>query len=344
MTMAAQPEIAAVFEMVSSVFTYIIPGPHQASEVDKIKKAIDESRELKEQFDIDLMLSKMMSIHMNLKDTRDRLRHYDSKLAYDTGFRLFEDVTGALYDTLSKVQTAMDEELYLSQALVNMAGDVKQLPALRKRLQAVTSFFKMTEFVKIDKGMLLSAMADAVRDNTTMEAEVNNVEETMKKSLDNEFDKSFANIQNNFSARVSNVLDSTSFRAQIQNCTDQDPWTAYDSANGNNGKPWIGGTRFVWSGGTEKFITCRSFQQCGAERVQFLVDLKKMDLDVSNFTSLFEGQVAQAKKAVAMAESYLYRCNNGWGIAPCANVSLVEDPCNSLISTLGNVLKQIQDA
>jgi hypothetical protein len=179
----AQPELAVLFETISSVITFVVPPPNQPTEEEKIKKDMDESRQLKEEFDFDFMLSKMMSIHMNLKDTSNRLRHYDSRLAYDTGFRLFEDVTGALYDTLSKVQTAMDEELYLSQALVNMAGDVKQLPALKKRLQAVTSFFKMTDIVNIDKGMLLSAMADAVRDNTTMEAEVNNVEETMKKAL-----------------------------------------------------------------------------------------------------------------------------------------------------------------
>jgi hypothetical protein len=346
MTMAAQPEIAAVFEMVSSVFTYIIPGPHQASEVDKIKKAIDESRELKEQFDIDLMLSKMMSIHMNLKDTRDRLRHYDSKLAYDTGFRLFEDVTGALYDTLSKVKTAMDEELYLSQNLVNLASDVKKLPTLKKRLETFTNFFKMTEIVKLDKSTLLSAMADAVRDNTTMEAEADNIQETMKKSLGNEFDTAFEDLQKNFSARVSNVLVSTSFRAQIQNCTDQDPWTAFDNNNGrlNNKKDYTGSHDMVWSGGTEKFITCRSFHDCSDESVQFLVDLKNTGVDVSNITTVFEGQIAQAKKAVVMTEGYLNRCNNAWCCVHCADVSTVANPCNRLAADLENVLKQFQDS
>eukprot|EP00927_Polykrikos_kofoidii_P015468 TRINITY_DN1687_c0_g1_i1.p1 TRINITY_DN1687_c0_g1~~TRINITY_DN1687_c0_g1_i1.p1 ORF type:complete len:569 (+),score=68.78 TRINITY_DN1687_c0_g1_i1:121-1707(+) len=342
-TMAAQPEIAVLFEVVSSVCTFIIPAPNQATEVDKIKKAIHESRELKEEFDIDLMLSKMMSIHMNLKDTSDRLRYYDSRLAYDTGFRLFEDVTGALYDTLSKVKTAMDEELYLSQELINLAGDPKQLPTLKKRLKTVTDFFKMTENVKLDKGMLLSAMADAVRENTTMETEVNNIQETMKKTVGNEFDTAFDNLRRNLSARVTNVLDSASFRAQIQNCTDQDPWTAYDSGIYDT-KRWPGGkSKYVWSGGEAKFITCRSFDQCGAERVQFLVDLKEMDLEVSNFSTLFEGQLAQAKKAVAMAEDYWYRCSHAHHWHPCADVHYVKDPCNRLVADLGNLLKQIKD-
>lgn len=308
------------------------PGTEAESEADKLQNELRKSREAKEQFDLDMMLSSMMSLHMRLVDKVETLHHFDSETAFNLAVKTNEEAEVELYDTLAKLTTALTEELYSTTELDKLVAD-QGIDATKSRVTAMEGFRTMKATIEIERIKLLSGAAEVIRKNQTMESRAKNLDEVMRNLIGSEFQNAYAKFEDDWKKKRQHIFDGIS--TKIKSCRSAEKTKALPRSYG-----------YWW-----EFFTCKPYSECASKYGEFLVSenrtLKTLGEEV-NLKSGFEELLKLIQEAYNIFQGYSDECKEKGNryegpLAHCERVWDLKKPCDDLKDAVEKEMKLMNE-